>query len=451
MQEKLWAKGKEQLDKIIGDFEVGMDWQLDLVLAQYDVLASIAHVTMLKSIGVITDKELMQILAEYRTLYDLALKQQLVIKKEDEDIHTVLEHHMVEKLGDTGKKIHTARSRNDQVHVATRLYCKDKTIDIANATIELIDTLLQFAEEHENIPLPGYTHTQRAMPSSVAMWAGAFCEGLLDELKLLTAVYQYVDSNPLGSGAALGVPLQIDRQLTSDLLGFNRVQINSLYCAISRGKVESHITNSLTGIGFFLNKLATDLVFYTCADFGFFYADSAITTGSSLMPQKRNLDPMELVRAKYHQLIGIEVQIKSLISNLLSGYNRDYQETKKAIMEAFDIVESSLKVSNIVMQHIKPVKEKCMQGHSKEIFATDYVIELVNQGKPFRDAYREVGQNLDTIPDMDPVELLSRRKHIGATGNLQLHSYKESLQTVQKEWHQRQKDFHKTLQKLIKK
>ncbi len=286
-------------------------------------------------------------------------------------MHTKVENILVEQIGDTGKKLHTARSRNDQILVDTRLYTKYQLLQTALNILEFCQTLLVFAQKYEFVPLPGYTHMQLAMPSSVGMWASAFVENILDEIPLLEAVYHLNDMNPLGSGAGYGVSLEIDRVLTTCLLGFSRIQRNAMYCGNSRGEVEANVIGNLSSFGLILNRMASDLLLFTTKEFGFFTINPKITTGSSIMPQKKNLDVMELVRGRAHILLGYEQQVKGLITNLPSGYNKDYQETKRCLIQSFEMLNQMFRVTGIVIHSIEPNESRLLEAHKPELYATD--------------------------------------------------------------------------------
>ena len=369
----------------------------------------------------------------------------------DEDVHTAVENYLTEKLGDTGKKIHTARSRNDQVIVDLRLYTKDKLLEVEEAVLTLAEAMLVLAENNKDVPMPGRTHTQLAMPSSVGLWAGAYVESLLDDLELIKAAYDYNDQCPLGSAASYGVPLPIDRQMVSDLLGFKKVQNNVLYCNNSRGKVESVVVSALGQVMVDLSKIATDLILFTIPELGYFELPDAFCTGSSIMPNKKNPDILELVRAKDEKVLAAYYQILNIIKDLPSGYNRDLQETKEPLMESLGITKASLEITALVVAGIKVNKEKCIKACVPEIFATDKAIELAaNKGIPWRDAYLEVAQNMDKLKAEDPIENIKKKRHIGATGNLGLEKLKEKIENEKIEIIDKKGKFEAAIEKLKK-
>ena len=378
---KLWKKGYE-LDAEVEEYTVGEDYLLDQALLPYDVQASIAHAEMLGECGYLTQEEAEIIVAELKKL------ESLEIKKEDEDSHTAIEKYLVEKLGETGKKIHTARSRNDQCLVAMRLYFKDNLQDM-----ELqINALIGELKKKKDLPMPGYTHTRKAMPSSSGLLFSAYAEMLEDDLLLLESVKKILDKNPLGSAAGYGVPLKINRESTTKKLGFAKTQENPIHCANSRGKYELLVSNVLTSIMLDLNKMAGDLILFSTSEFGFFKLPKELCTGSSIMPQKINPDPLELVRANYHVVSGYEAMIKGICSNLISGYHRDFQLTKGPAIKSMGITLSSLKVMAKVLAGLELNEEKMKAAMSKEIYATEEAYKLVEKGTPFRDAYKEISK-----------------------------------------------------------
>ena len=408
------------MDKLVEEFTVGKDWKLDKELVPADVAGSIAHAKMLAKIGVLTPDELKKLKAALLEVLSLYQKGKFVITLEDEDVHTAVENYLVKKLGDTGKKIHTARSRNDQVLVDLRLYSKEKLVEIEEAVLELAKTLVAFAEKNKLVPMPGRTHTQLAMPSSVGLWAGAFAESLLDDLELLDEAYEINDQCPLGSAASYGVALPIDREMVADLLGFKKVQNNVLYANNSRGKFESIILAALSQVMIDLSKMASDLILFTIPELGYFELPEELTTGSSIMPNKKNPDVLELVRAKANKVIAAQFEVLAIIKDLPSGYNRDFQETKGPLMKGLKVTNKSLAVMELVIKGLKVNKEKCIKACVPEIFATDKAIELAASGMPWRDAYKKVAKDLPKLKAEDPVANIKKKKHAGATGNLGL-------------------------------
>jgi len=386
---KLW-QGKS--NKKIEKFTVGDDYLLDKKLLKYDCKASIAHAKMLKKIGILTDEELVKLEKELNNIIELGKKGKFDIKMEDEDCHTAIENYLTKKLKELGKKIHTAKSRNDQVVAAMKLYEKDEIAKVKKLVNSLISSLNKLSKK--NIAMPGYTHMQKAMPSSVKLWASGFVESLEDDLKLLDNALDIIDKNPLGTGAGYGVPLKVDKEITKNELEFKENYKTSLYVQNSRGKHEAIILNALVNVIGTLNKLASDIILFSMSEFGYFSLPKEFTTGSSIMPHKKNPDVLELVRAKYSIVLGYGIQVKGLISNLPSGYNRDLQLTKKPLMDGIEITKDCLEVMELVVSGLKVNKENCKKAMTKELYATDKVYELVKKGKSFREAYKEVKKKL---------------------------------------------------------
>lgn len=429
---KLWQKGYE-LDQVVEDFMTGDDPLLDKALIIYDCMGSIAHAKMMHKIGILSADECSKLVTELQKIPELAGQGRFEIRFEDEDVHTAVENAVTDVLGDLGKKLHTARSRNDQVLVDIRMYTKEYLLSIMHAAVELAEALFDFAKTYHAIPIPGRTHLQRAMPSSMGLWSGAFLESLLDDLFLLKNAYELNDQCPLGSAASYGVSLPIDRQYTSDLLGFSRVQNNVLYANNSRGKFESIVLQALVQVMNDLSKLSTDIILFCMPEFGYLTLPEKYCPGSSLMPQKRNPCPLELVRAKSATLNGLMVQVLEIVRALPSGYNRDFQETKRPLMQGLEIAQDCLSVCKSIITGIQVNKEICIKSFTPELFATDHVLALAKEGKPFRDAYKDVGNNLDSVPCENPVINILAKKHLGATGNLGLAISDERISIV-KQW-----------------
>lgn len=424
---KLWQKSGTKTHPLVTKYIISKDCAQDKVLLKYDLIASIAHAKMLGHVGLISKKEAAALVKTLEEILALDKKGQFILKREDEDCHTAIENHLVEKLGDTGKKIHMGRSRNDQVLTALRLYSKEHLKEVQKHVVETAKTILDFAQKHEFVPMPGYTHTQQAMPSSVGQWAGAFVESLLDDVKMLQAAYQLNDQNPLGSAAGFGTSLLLDRNYTTEKLGFKKLQWNTLYCQNSRGKIESFVVTALLQVMMTLGKIANDMVWFTSTEFSFFNVDKSLTTGSSIMPQKQNLDIMEVLRANVHVVMSYQSQIQNVGLNLLSGYNKDLKITKKPLMEAFKITLDSLAIIKLLFSCMSPNLGKLNRAMSPEIFATDEVNKLVQKGIPFRDAYKKISHNLGKIALPNVKENLKSKKHTGAPGNLNLKNYKKLI------------------------
>jgi len=388
---KLWEK-KYRLNKQVEDFTVGDDYILDQKLIKYDILASIAHVKMLGKVSILKKDEVQKLILELNNIIQLDKQDKFSILKEQEDCHTAIENYLTKELGDLGKKIHTARSRNDQVLTALRLYYKAELNDCTRLINGLIGAIEKFIGKYGEIEFPGYTHTRKAMPSSIAMWGNAFIDSMQDNLKAVNFVGELIDQSPLGTGAGYGIPIKIDRGYTAKLLGFKKPQENPIYAQNSRGKFESTILHTLTQIMFDLNKIATDLILFSMPELGYFELPEEFYTGSSIMPQKKNPDVLELLRAKYHIVVSYEVQIKNIISNLLSGYNRDLQLTKEPTMKGLEITKQSLSIMTSIFTNLKGNKENCSRALTEDVYATEKVYELVQRGTPFRDAYKTISE-----------------------------------------------------------
>ena len=442
---KLWHKGYE-LNKEIEKFTVGEDYLLDQKLVKADVIGSIAHAKMLLKIGILTKDEFSELKSKLIEFWRKGYK----IEQSQEDVHTAVENYLTEQLGDLGKKIHTARSRNDQVIADLRLYTKEKLLEIIEALLKLCQTLLKFSNKNKNIPMPGYTHTQKAMPSSVALFSTAFLESLLDDLILIKTAYKINNQCPLGSAAGYGVNLDIDRHYVSNLLGFQKTQNNVVYAQNSRGKFESIVLSALTQVMLDLGKLATNLIWFSTVEFGYFSIPKEFCSGSSIMPQKHNPCVLELVRAKASVMEGYLFQVNGIIKNLLAGYNRDLQLTKEPLMKGLDLALDTIKITDLVMKGIKVNEEDCIKACTKEIFATDHALELVKQGTPFRDAYKQIAQDIDSLKALDPVKNIKSKKHIGAAGNLGLENIDKSIKKEIELLLKEKKSFDGRINDLIK-
>ena len=456
---KLWQKGY-RLNEQVERFEGAQNSLLDSKLIRHDVWGSLAHAAMLQHIGVLTDTEHQAL--QKSLCYILALERvnAFAISPADEDVHTSIENYLVAEAGVAGKKIHMARSRNDQVLVDLRLFGKEQLHDIAYKLTDLCAALLDFAQAHADVPMPGYTHMQRAMLSSVGLWAGSFAEALLDDEQLLSTAYVVNDQSPLGSAAGYGVPIAIDRQFTATLLGFARVQNNVIYAQNSRGKIEAAIVQALAQIMLDLSKMAQDILLFTTVEYGFFQVPQELCTGSSIMPQKRNLGVMELVRARTQTMLALQQQILGIVSGLPSGYNMDYQETKRPFMEALALVQDSLEICTLVVQGLEVNTEKLVAACSFELFAADRAYELTTSANlPFRYAYRIVGAEVTAQLDRHVpfqaesqeqlVQRLAKRSHLGGAGNLGLEQDRNQLAHAQAVWEERAATFATAIEKLV--
>lgn len=455
---KLWQKSY-RLNEQVERFEGAQNSALDTRLIRHDVWGSLAHAAMLAHIGVLTDAEHTALKDALCNILTLEQTHEFTIAPSDEDVHTSVENYLAATAGVAGKKIHMARSRNDQVLVDLRLYGKEQLHSVADKLCHLCAVLLEFAGTHADVPMPGYTHMQRAMLSSMGLWAAAFVESLLDDEQLLATAYALNDQSPLGSAAGYGVPIAIDRQYTADLLGFSRVQHNVIYVQNSRGKIEAAIVQALTQIMLDLSKLAQDILLFSTVEYGFFTIPQELCTGSSIMPQKRNLGVMELVRARTQTMLALQQQILGIVTGLPSGYNMDYQETKRPFMEALDLVQDSLDICTLVVGAIGVNTERLTAACTFELFAADRAYELTTTANlPFRDAYRIVGAEVTAQLDRQqslPVEsqerLLQRlaaRSHLGGAGNLGLAQIHHSIEQIEESWEIREQAFTKAIEAL---
>ncbi len=447
---KLWEKTKTKGNSIVDDYCFKEGIGLDNNLVEYDVYGSVTHAKMLSKIGIIDELEFQKLKKNLVEILELKKQGKFMVEEHDEDVHTKVENYLTKKLGDLGKKIHTGRSRNDQVLVDLRLYAKENLLTVTVSIYRLIDTFIKHAKKYEFILMPGYTHMQKAMPSSVGMWLGSFAEQFLDIMLLITSAYELNDQSPLGSGAAYGVSLPIDRELTAKLLGFSKVQNNSLYCQISRPTVQLAIMQVLVQIMLAASRFAQDLLLFTTSEFNFFSVDESLCTGSSIMPQKKNLDLMEYVRAKTQVVIGYEQMVASISAGVPSGYNADFGQTKGPFMKAFDITLKTLDVLKLTLTSIQPNIDVLKKACTPELYATHLVYQYVKKGIPFRKAYQKVGKLLNDLPQFDPIQVLKESNHIGGTGNLNLKSLTKKISTIEKEWKQKQKQYYKlVIKKLI--
>ncbi len=389
---KLWNKGIE-LDKAVEAYTVGSDPQVDLLMLPYDCQASIAHANMLKKIGVLNAKEAEQLVSGLNEIIALHKKGQFKIEQADEDCHTAIEKYLTSKYGEAGKKIHTGRSRNDQILVAITLYQIDQLKMVKELAAAFISACKSAKKKYGSIGFAGYTHMQKAMPSSIGQWLGSYEDAMSDNLILIDAQLKMLDQNPLGTGAGYNIPVfNLDRKMTAKELGFSKVQENPVYAQHARGKFAAGTLSVLTQVMYDLNKFATDLTLFSMVEFGYAKLPAEFTTGSSIMPQKRNPDVCELMRAKYHVVLGEEFKVKSMMANLMFGFNRDMQLTKEPLVNAMEITQSSLSIAAKIVEKIEFDKKKCEASLTPELYATEEAYKLVKGGMPFRDAYKQVGE-----------------------------------------------------------
>ena len=389
---KLWdKKGGMKTNQTIEDYTVGVDYLLDLELLPYDIRGTIAHTKMLRKIKILNSKELSILLKGLNKILSLWEKGKFKIDKIQEDSATAIEAYLTDHYGDVGKKVHTGRSRNDQTLVMVRLFAKEKLLEIREGTEDLIKALEQQIKKQGKIKMPGYTHMQRAMPSSVGMWLGSYHDSLKDDMILLNATMKVIDQNPLGSAAGYGENiLGLDRKFTTRELGFERVQENPMYCGFSRGKFENIILQAISHAMFDIGKIATDLLLFTTKEFNFFTLPDSFKTGSSIMPQKKNYDVLELVRGNIAVFNGYQEQIVNVVKNLPAGYNRDFQLTKEPFIKGMKLALETLQVMTLIIKNLEALRQNLEDACTPELYATDEALKLVKQGKSFREAYQEV-------------------------------------------------------------
>ncbi len=412
---KLWQKDKDSLQEVTR-FTVGKDREMDLHLASFDVLGSLAHIQMLETIGLLTKAELKTLQIELKNIYYQIRKGDFIIEEGVEDIHSQVELLLTKKLGEVGKKIHSGRSRNDQVLLDVKLYLKSEIQEITKEVQSLFTLLLSKSDEHKNILLPGYTHLQLAMPSSFGLWFGAYAESLIDDLIILEAAFRVVNKNPLGSAAGYGSSFPLNRTLTTQLLGFDDLNFNVVYAQMGRGKAERIVAQSMGNIAATLAKLSMDACLYLNQNFAFITFPDELTTGSSIMPHKKNPDVFELIRAKCNTLQALPNELILVTSNLPSGYHRDLQLLKEKLFPAFETLKECLRMTTLMLSHIQ-VKENILEdGKYKFLFSVEEVNKLVLSGIPFRDAYKKIGQEIEGGTFKYSTHL--KHTHEGSIGNL---------------------------------
>ena len=415
MAQKLWEKNV-QVDQEVDTFTVGKDREMDLYLAKYDVLGSMAHITMLESIGLLTKEELTVLLAELKNIYAVADSGQFVIEEGVEDVHSQVELMLTRRLGNTGKKIHSGRSRNDQVLLDLKLFTRAQIQEVVELVSGLFEVLISQSNRYKDVLLPGYTHLQIAMPSSFGLWFGAYAESLADDLQMMQAAYKVCNRNPLGSAAGYGSSFPLRRQMTTDLLGFDSLDYNVVYAQMGRGKMERTVAFAMAGIAATLSKLAFDACMFNSQNFGFIKLPDQFTTGSSIMPHKKNPDVFELTRAKCNKLQGLPQQITLISNNLPSGYFRDLQIIKEIFLPSFDELKDCLRMVTHMMREVKVNEHILDDDKYALLFSVEEVNRLVLEGVPFRDAYKQVGLNIEAGKFI-PVKKV-HHTHEGSIGNL---------------------------------
>lgn len=409
-------------------FTAGKDVQLDVALVNADCIGSAAHVTMLSELKLdnplFLENDCSEVIKELVQIMKKADKGQFKIKEGDQDVHLAVERALSSKLGDAGKRVHTARSRNDQVALDLRLYGKEQLCGMIEEAANLAEILIKLGRRGARVPMVGRTHLQPAMPSSVGVWATAHAESILDDIEGLIAAYAQNDRSPLGSAAGYGVPLNIDRKLTAKLLGFERPIHNVMYASMARGKCESVILSAATQVMLSLSRLAEDMILFMMPEFGYFKLSGEYCTGSSIMPQKQNPDVFELVRGRASKVIACANCVMGVLKGLPGGYQRDLQETKEPFFEGVTVTREALRAVALVMSNVEIDSSALLKGFTPGVFATDRALELVAAGVPFRDAYNDVKENLDKLGDVDPKVALDAKVHEGATAGLDFNALK---------------------------
>lgn len=415
MAQKLWDKGKST-NKEIEKFTVGKDKEMDIFLAKYDVIGSMAHITMLQSVGLLDKKELEILLKELKNIYTIAETGSFVIEEGVEDVHSQVELMLIRKLGEVGKKIHSGRSRNDQVLLDLKLFSRANIREIVTEIQVLFDVLIAQSEKYKNVLLPGYTHLQVAMPSSFGLWFGAYAESLIDDLQMLYAGWKICNRNPLGSAAGYGSSFPLNRTLTTNLLGFDGLNYNVVYAQMGRGKMERNVSYALASVAGTLSKLAFDACLFTSQNFNFIKLPDEFTTGSSIMPHKKNPDVFELTRAKCNKIQALSQQIILISNNLPSGYFRDLQIIKEIFIPAFEELKDCLKMTSYMLSEVQ-INEHILDDEKYiHLFSVEEVNKKTLAGVPFRDAYKQVGLEIEAgsfKPEKD-----IHHTHEGSIGNL---------------------------------
>ena len=431
---KLWQKDNSSVNELIEKFTVGRDKEFDLVLAQYDVQGSIAHVKMLKEVGLMNEKDASDAVNGLESILKDILDSTFVIEEGIEDVHSQVEYLLTQRIGEAGKQIHSGRSRNDQVAVDLKLYLRAEVLAVKSEVKELFDLLISQSEKFKDKLLPGYTHLQIAMPSSFGLWFGAYAESLTDDMELLAAAYQVANKNPLGSGAGYGSSFPLNRTLTTELLQFGSLNYNSVYAQMSRGKTEKIVAIGISSVAATLSKLAMDACLYINQNFGFISFPNELTTGSSIMPHKKNPDVFELIRAKCNRIQATPNELTLLINNLPSGYHRDMQLTKEILFPAIEELKACIQMTRLMLSNIH-IKDNILDDEKyKYLFSVEAVNELVNKGISFRDAYRQVGNDIDQGKFNFDYKQQLHHTHEGSIGNLTNYGIVAQMEKVLKKF-----------------
>jgi len=415
---KLWSKAGTSTSALIEAFTVGRDKEFDVLLAEYDVLGSLAHTEMLASVGLLSHEDLALVQGGLKAILAEIREGAFVIDKDVEDVHSQVELLLTNRIGEAGKKIHSGRSRNDQVAVDIKLYLRAQVLAVKEEVRQLFELLIDLSDRYKDKLLPGYTHLQIAMPSSFGLWFGAYAESLIDDLEVLAAAYHVANKNPLGSGAGYGSSFPLDREMTTRLLHFGAMNVNSVYAQMSRGKTEKIVAMGLASVAATLSKLAMDCCLYINQNFGFISFPPELTTGSSIMPHKKNPDVFELIRAKCNLIQSTPNELTLLINNLPSGYHRDMQLTKEILFPSIEEEKACIQMTRLMLSHIE-VKDHILEDEKyRYLFSVEAVNELVNQGISFRDAYRQVGNQIDQGQFSFDYKKGLHHTHTGSIGNL---------------------------------
>ena len=424
---KLWQKNTESL-KEVETFTVGKDRELDLFLAPFDVLGSLAHIKMLNSVGLLTDKELSELQKALKGIYQEIENGNFILEEGVEDIHSQVEFILTKKLGDAGKKIHSARSRNDQVIVDLKIFLRNEIEELVHQVKDYFDLLLQQSEKYKDYLLPGYTHFQLAMPSSFGLWFGAYAESLVDDLITLHGAWEITNKNPLGSAAGFGSSFPINRKLTTKLLGFDDLNYNVVYAQMSRGKTEKILSQALANIAATLSRMCMDSCIYLNQNFAFISFPDELTTGSSIMPHKKNPDVFELIRAHCNRIQSLPNEISLMLANLTSGYHRDLQLLKESLFPAIKNLKDCIRMATLMFENIDIKKNILEDEKYKYLFTVEEMNRLVLQGMPLRDAYKKIGGDVENNSFKTDMKL--NHTHEGSLGNLQNEQIKAMMNNV---------------------
>jgi argininosuccinate lyase len=424
---KLWQKDKDSL-KEVESFTVGKDKEMDMYLAAFDVIGSLGHIQMLESVGLLTKEEFSQLQKELKNIYEQIQKGEFRLQVDVEDIHSQIELLLIEKLSDVGKKIHSARSRNDQVLVDIKLFLRNELEELVKAIQSFFELLQSQSEKYKDDLLPGYTHLQLAMPSSFGLWFGAYAESLVDDVVTIKAAYDVVNKNPLGSAAGYGSSFPINRKLTTKLFGFDDLNYNVVYAQMGRGKAERIVAQSLANVADTLSKLSMDACLYLNLNFGFISFPDELTTGSSIMPHKKNPDVFELIRSHCNRIKALPNEIMMMTTNLPSGYHRDLQLLKEHLLPAFKTLRDCIEMTGLMLSNIEIKKDILSDEKYKYLFSVEEVNKLVNSGMPFRDAYKKVGADIES--GNFKYDTVIKHTHEGSIGNLCTEQIKNQMDKV---------------------